>query len=411
MITTRRARPEDVQEVVELANLVFRPASSGLNPSMGLQYPLFLSKRNAHDLFIAEDDGKIIALNGILKNTAVINGHKISIASMGAVCTHPDYRGQGIATRLLHEVLTSLHDEGVALLVISGDRGLYTRNGADFTSLKKRFTLTRGACDTDRVQAYGELPGMLSVTYYGKAITLVAEKFGELYQREPVRYLRPKWQVPILIKAAPGVNDVPYPPRLRAAASWVGECLSAYVLGSVKDNKFRVMEYAGDPVTVGILLQKMLTDSGITTVTVDVPIHDFQLTAYLEACGHKGEAEQYPFTFIITNTAVLWSQIQPILQERAKAICPNARLEVGLNDSPPGESKSDSQRNRRSGIEHESCPKSDMDQTRYEAPIDLNDGKALLHFVFDVENREQYGEPWDPILPLPLPWPGGLNFI
>lgn len=397
MVLTRRARPEDVEEIINLANLVFRPRSSGLTPSMGLQYPFFLSAQNAENLFVAEDGGRIVAHNGIMKNTVQINGHKISMASMGAVCTHPDYRGQGIATQLLLEVLSALRDEGIALLTISGDRGLYMRNGADYTSLKKTFVLTRDSDKAEAVKSQCELPEALAIVYHQKTIGTIADEMAELYQKEPVRYSRPKWQFPTLIKAAPGVNDVPYPPYMAAGTLRIGGCLTAYVLGYIKESKFQVMEYAGERLAVGRLLHQLLTDLEVDKVTVDVPAHDCQLTAYLEACGHRGEPKPYPFTFVVTNAETLWNQVQPVIQERIRISGLKARLKAGLDDSL-GE-PSDQQAN------------DDLARSQGKPPVDMEDGKALLHFLFDVENRMKYGEPWDSVLPLPLPWPGGLNYI
>ena len=55
----------------------------------------------------------------------MIYGHKISMASMGAVCTHPEYQGRGIGTRLLYETFNGLERDGVSVVTISGGRGLY----------------------------------------------------------------------------------------------------------------------------------------------------------------------------------------------------------------------------------------------------------------------------------------------
>ena len=53
----------------------------------------------------------------------------IDVGSLGSVCTHPDYRGRGLAGSLLAHVENELRAQGVDLLYVSGGRSLYLRGG------------------------------------------------------------------------------------------------------------------------------------------------------------------------------------------------------------------------------------------------------------------------------------------
>lgn len=340
---------------------------------MGLQFPLFLNERNADSLFIAEDDGRIIAHNGIMLGKIMINGHDVTMASMGAVCTDPDYRGQGIATRVLHEALAWLRDKGVGLLTISGDRGLYTRNGAVHTSGAKRFTLAGRSTDPEGIEALAASMDLLSLTYYGGLISMIADEMADLYQTEPVRYERSRREFPILLKAAPPISDVPYPPDLEALTSWIGPCLTAYVLGYKKDGQFRVIEYAGDRLAVCLLLRQALANAMADSVVVKVPLHDVRLISQLESIGYTAEREPYAATFLAPNPKMLWQQVRPILRERV--------LEAGHGQVPD------------------------------EPPVAQDNDQELIDFLFGAVDRQVYGQPWDTALPLPLPWMEGLNYI
>ena len=67
MIEFRSPRPEEIGEVVDLINYVFR-VSSGMEPTMGRQFPTLLCPDNASNIYVAVDDGKIIA-NIAIKRT------------------------------------------------------------------------------------------------------------------------------------------------------------------------------------------------------------------------------------------------------------------------------------------------------------------------------------------------------
>ncbi len=65
----------------------------------------------------------------IVHSRVSVYGSPLRVASIGGVCTHPDYRSQGLATRLLDYCTRKLTTEGARLMLISGVRGLYTRAG------------------------------------------------------------------------------------------------------------------------------------------------------------------------------------------------------------------------------------------------------------------------------------------
>jgi hypothetical protein len=55
--------PGEVEQILNLVNYVFR-TSSGLEPSMGSQFPTFICAENSPNLYVAVQDGKIIATLG-----------------------------------------------------------------------------------------------------------------------------------------------------------------------------------------------------------------------------------------------------------------------------------------------------------------------------------------------------------
>jgi hypothetical protein len=58
-----------------------------------------------------------------------IYGSSLRVASIGDVCTLPEYEGLGAATCLLHHGVAQLRRERARFVLISGERGLYTRLG------------------------------------------------------------------------------------------------------------------------------------------------------------------------------------------------------------------------------------------------------------------------------------------
>lgn len=368
MIDFRPARPEDVEQILELVNYVFR-TSSGLEPTMGRQFPTFICPENASNLYVAVDNRRIVAHIGIKKNTAIIYGHKVRMANMGAVCTHPDYQGKGIGTALLHEVFRSLGEEGIGLVSISGTRGLYKRNSCVEVGETFTYVLEKGKFS----YSYKNLEG---IRFYVSEDVDKAEVLFDIYREEPIRYQRTKQEFPVLLKAVPMVHP-PVPALTVVVASFGEEDTGlAYIIGyEKKPGAFKVVEYAGERMAVVWLIEKLLHDRGMQEVTLEVPAYDRNLLSILNSARLSCVSSYYPGTTVrIVNKESLWSDIYPIVGEAwNECVSPSSLAEL---------------------------------------PNQVADDDAkLAQFLFTGFNRPYYGQPWDQVFPLPLPWPNGLNYI
>jgi GNAT superfamily N-acetyltransferase len=96
---------------------------------MGEQFPLLFAPENAENLRIFADDGRPISLIGMFERDVYLAGTPHRACCIGSVCTEPECRGQGLATRLLEDARSKALRDGCDIFLISGGRGLYKRQG------------------------------------------------------------------------------------------------------------------------------------------------------------------------------------------------------------------------------------------------------------------------------------------
>ncbi len=362
MYKIRKAKENDLEDIVDLVNKIFRAPDLPL--SMGQQFPLLFGEDNVDNLYIAENEGgKIVSHNGIIKNRIKIYGHQLSFASMGAVCTHPDYRGQRIATKILEKIFENLYQEKVSLLTISGARGLYTRQGADFTAGKKEYLIDKNLDFKNN--------NKLDFHYYKNKVPDKIAEITEIYHNETIRYERKRWEIPLLIKAMAPVRDVPYPPDYSVLTISSNGRMVAYIVGQLKEDKYKIIEYAGERLVVIEGIKYLKDKKEFLEINIDVPFYDKILIEYLDKLGVQVEESYYDATYKVINQDNLISDIIPIIKEKAK------RKQL------------------------------DIDKEIF---LESMDKEKLLHFLFDDYSRDEYENDLPEVLPIPLPNPEGLNY-
>src|SRR5690349_14051371 len=100
---------EDLPSLRALTDLVMR---------VGLvdQFAQLFNEDNFENLTVCADEGKCVCHVGMTQSGAVLFGRPIRVACIGGVCTHPDYRKQGLASACFDAAFQKARADGVDIM-------------------------------------------------------------------------------------------------------------------------------------------------------------------------------------------------------------------------------------------------------------------------------------------------------
>ncbi len=288
----------------ELSHLCF----GGSEPFDGTTPDRYNPPRRGGDFVIAHD-GKPVVQIGVYHNQIKLYDATIHTASIGGVCTHPDYRNQGLASYLLDYCTQKLVQEGARLMLISGDLGLYTRLGNVLHGRFHYFSIKPGQSNSFRHE-----PGDLELR---RMTTADIPAVSRLYQSEPVHFIRrySDFLSPII---EPTRNNYIYADHCFIQRS--GEAIAYFYLGCPYEVELEaglrhVSEYAGSRAALVDALQALITSSNLKEIVWPVPWQDFELTQLLQDCGYSASVAPLDgHTYRIVNFPGFMKDLRPNLQ-------------------------------------------------------------------------------------------------
>lgn len=294
-------RADELTDLVDLANRVFRVRRPG---DMGDEYPLVFEAQNLQNLMVARSHGRIVAHVGICLRDASILGARLRVASIGAVATDPDHRGQGIASRLMENARRRAIECGASLMLISGTRGLYRRLGyvqvGDFRS-------------------YTVPAGELTVSVGVEPVTDAdLPDVVRLYQREPVRFFRPREDWHKLLAAGMLMNQPSELLLVRqdgTPAAYAGVQQPAPGAGAATPVQIR--EFAGSRSALAEALPGLARRCGAPACELVTWPSDTGWRAQADRRGWRAEATTFPGTLGIIDPERFLAAVRPLLAERA----------------------------------------------------------------------------------------------
>lgn len=174
----RALRAGELPALRELTSVVFRP-------SLVDEYPQLFHADNFANLRVCFDDGRCVSHVGMTQQNAALFGCPVRVGCIGGVATHPDYRGQGLASHCFDDAVNKARGDGVDFMLVSGDRTLYRRRGCLRAGQSEAFTLTAEAA----AAAIATAPKVPPVTIEPLAASDLP-LIMDCYRREPVRFLR-----------------------------------------------------------------------------------------------------------------------------------------------------------------------------------------------------------------------------
>jgi predicted N-acetyltransferase YhbS len=297
----RAVRPAELDAVVRLATSIFRQAG---DTDMGAAFPTFFSARNLENLRVICEGGRPVAAAGCVLRDVSLMGTRIRMGLIGSVCTLAEYRGQGLAGRIVEEVIARVMAQGAPVILVSGGRGLYRRMGCVDAGLwrtvrvEKSHALPRLKCDVAEWSAR-DIPGMVA-----------------LYQAEPVRFERGAEEMRVLLEARSL--------HARPARTWVcrlGQKLAAYACTSgpeqgSEQRVLKALEIAGSRRALLSALPTILAASRASSVEVETTASDIEMEALVNAGDLPSAPRGFHGTVKIVDRPGFFSAIEEHLSLR-----------------------------------------------------------------------------------------------
>jgi len=302
----RALRKEELGSAIELADEVFRV---GWGSSMARHYPLLLSEKNLDGLRVFVEDGKVVSLVGMLEREIVLLGTRHLAGSIGSVCTDPDYRGQGLATRLLLDARQKARRDGVDVFLISGSRGLYRRQ--DYVNVGDYHT-----CTIRRDQL--PPPGRCVLRHWRMEDVPALVR---LHAAEPVRFVRPPDDFVALLSCGQVVNRRGETRMVCQSGSDEPVGYVAYRLGGFRPqdrdtDTVTVAEMAGARWAVARVLGALLEEHDVASATVHYLASDVEFGEMARSCGWPTEPRGFPGTVGIIDAGRFWDACTPVFREK-----------------------------------------------------------------------------------------------
>jgi ribosomal protein S18 acetylase RimI-like enzyme len=267
----RGLKKDELRSAAELANLVFRHDSPY---KMEEEFPLLFSENNLEKIRVFVDAGKVVSMVGMCINDVIIMGCMIGAVCIGSVCTHPEYRNKGLASKLLEDATNRAVQEGASLMLVSGDRGLYRRFGCVDAGIYRWYSIKR-----DQLEVHEK---NLTLRKYGEKDVIELVK---LHQLEPIRFIRTYEDFKTLLESKRLCDQI--------SETYVVEQngpVVAYVslqLPRSRDLPLAILELAGSRVAILKTLRSLMDDVGTESAIVRTTTADVELDHLMVSAGAK----------------------------------------------------------------------------------------------------------------------------
>lgn len=276
----RLIKPVELDQAALLADSVFREPGA---TSMKELFPLIFRPGLSHSYAAIADDGTVAAFMGLVPSTIKTGDAFLNVFSIGAVCTDPAFRGQGLAGQLLQLCQSHAAEAEASLIFVSGDRSLYTRagcvpfGGTQFAELNARSAQALAAAAGEEWTLRPMQPGDFFAVYR----LLNEREAGHVYSPGELALL-------LGTEAYAGVMGLAQR-TLVAVRDGSIEGFAAVAVPAAADvpapNAATAVEWAGQPSAVAALLAKAALCGGVGTLQVPVPWQERGLLALLRDAG------------------------------------------------------------------------------------------------------------------------------
>lgn len=306
----RRLKADEFEQAIQLADKTFRDQE---HTSMGQAFPHVFSTELGQS-FGAFDGETLISFIGLVPATLQIGAATLTIFSIGSVCTHENYRQQGISTKILHEIYRYTDQATASLLFVSGDRGMYMRNQCYHFGKTSNYRIGKRESGYDGEIRLGQPEDIFQI--------------DGLRRTTKVRYDSSIWEWQVLLEAGA------YPSifKMKQALYVAGHdgVIEAYAVVSIPTagsthQQAIVTEWGGDTKAIYEIFQNLLAQNLVQEIGLTLPWHE-KLDE--ELSEHPYEELDNSGTIHIVDATRLVKQLMPYLNEQNALAAQGVAIEM-----------------------------------------------------------------------------------
>ncbi|MNH96540.1 hypothetical protein D3C73_492100 [compost metagenome] len=310
---------EDRRQAIELADATFRTSEQD---SMGDAFPFIYSPGISHS-YGAFDEGRLVSFMGLVPSVVRVGGARLSVFSLGSVCTHPDYRGQGLAGSLLELCKQHAQAAGASLLFVSGDRSLYTRAHCYPFGQSYHYTLDASTAAQLKVDGGSVRTRLLEVKDF-----LMLQQVAS--SRE-VAFEQSVTDLQLLISGGSLASCYTLQQHVYVTEDSEGQVLAFLIVGvpfNEGNGNAMTIEWGGPADQVELLLGEAMHALNLPSIEVAIGWHEEELIAILTEAGLSSRISPNSGTVCIINEQQLLKQVKPYLTQEVDGLDNLSPLEV-----------------------------------------------------------------------------------
>jgi ribosomal protein S18 acetylase RimI-like enzyme len=386
--TVRAATREELPAVLQLINSTFSVRAK-IPFKMEKKFPLFLCEDNLENIRVIFHNGRPVSVAGYYPSKLSIEGCEVRIASVGSVCTDVEYRGQGLASKIMDDLEAEVKKRSIGLLLISGTRSLYLRRNCAFVGGFMK-------CDISKMSIpLPPLPSNAEVIDYDPQFF---NQVVHLYNREPVRFVRTCIEFRALLQASLIADyDCAYRMYVIKRAARIE---SYFLLRIFHKHEAwgEVVEYAGERSLVAAALNRLLTLGGLNRIRILVPVGD-PLVLHLRDSQARLQNYNQLGTVKIIDYSHLLKDLVPYFSQYTQPESLHSRL-----------------LNKKNGLfsfaDHDGLLKMESAEVMVQLIFGFPGNKQLPKYLRDqVRQHPGSKEFIHNVFPVPLPWTGNMNYV
>jgi ribosomal protein S18 acetylase RimI-like enzyme len=385
----RAATRKDFPAVLQLVNSIF-PIRAKIPFKMEEKFPLLFCEDNLENIRVICHNGRMVSVAGYYPSTLSIEGCEVRVASVGSVCTDPEYQNQGLASKILNDLEAEVKQKGIGLLLISGTRSLYRRRNCALVGGFMKCEISKTSIPLT------SLPSDIEIIDYEPEFLNQAV---HLYNHEPARFIRTIIEFKALLQAALIADyDCTYRMYVIKRETRIAAYFLLRIYHQHKAWRGEVVEYAGDRNLVARGLSLMLTRQALDRIQVHAPIDDpviwylRDLQAIIQNEKQQGTVKIVDYPSLIKDLTLYFSQYTPL--EFLSSLCLDEK-DGHISFALQGE---------RLIIESADF----IPQLIFGFP---NNKQLPKYLREQVEHQQVLKEFIKSVFPIPLPWTANMNYV